>query len=194
MNSLQIILLLASALSSISASNVDNFHGWVERYNIKISNYDHFNIMFPKWLENDKYIETHNFKNLSYSLSHNQFSGMDSIDFKEYLGFNGEQPIKNNLRFEETSVFSIPESVNWISKGGVTGVKDQGQCGSCWSFSTTGSLAKFKNITTFCITPLSVKLLMKKSATSFFTPIAANTIANSLSSDSSADNLACLTI
>ena len=140
MNCLQITLLLVSALSSISASNVDNFHGWVERYNIKISNYDHFNIMFPKWLENDKYIETHNFKNLSYSLSHNQFSGMDSIDFKEYLGFNGEQPIKNNLRFEETSVFSIPESVNWISKGGVTGVKDQGQCGSCWSFSTTGSL------------------------------------------------------
>ena len=90
MTGIKIILALSTfAVVCVSSTIIDKFNHWKDKFNIKFKNDDHFNLVLEKWIENDKFIQEHNFKNLTYTLGHNQFSGMDSDEFRDYLGFSG---------------------------------------------------------------------------------------------------------
>ena len=138
------IALLSACFST--ATLMDRFHDWAETHKIAIPEGEHeFLHLLTNWKNNDRIIEETNSWNLSYTLGHNAFSGMNSEEFSEHMhfGFNQELLESDSLRgaFIETSAsVSVPTSVDWRSKGAVTPVKDQSNCGSCWSFSTTGAL------------------------------------------------------
>lgn len=78
--------------------------------------------------------------NKSFTLGLNKFSDLTEEEFRaKYLGLQSMEGQNRAMLYEDVPVTN-QDSVNWVTKGAVTPVKNQQQCGSCWAFSTTGSL------------------------------------------------------
>jgi C1A family cysteine protease len=128
---------------------LNRFMDWMDQHKIISNDESNLAHIFNNWISNDKYIEEHNSYNLSFALGHNAYSGMDSDEFSQYMGFiTNKKVISTGLRgnsfdfltFNNIYELDLPTSFDWRTKGVVNPIRDQGQCGSCWSFSGTSTL------------------------------------------------------
>jgi len=100
------------------------------------------------FMENLKFIEEFNSrKDRTMTLGLNKFADLTNEEFRKMMmgSFNATRQLQAWLHKEGTTFippanWEADSSVDWRTAGIVTPVKDQGQCGSCYSFSTTGSL------------------------------------------------------
>jgi len=100
---------------------------------------DHDN-RFEIFKDNIDIINRHNAQGLSWWLGVTPFADLTADEFKKKIVGGCTLPddkVRNELTLDASD---NPASIDWTTQGVVTPVKNQGQCGSCWAFSTTGAV------------------------------------------------------
>jgi len=129
------LLFVASVYAFTGEEIQSKFAAWKKEHGKTYETMEALNSAMEAFASNDKIIQEHNAKELSWTLGHNEFSDMTWEQFKSTVMseiFTNRAPA-NMDRVHLTDVgMPLPDAVDWVEKGAVTPVKNQKRCGSCW--------------------------------------------------------------
>lgn len=136
-------LLAAACLTAVAADPVDDAfaafkHQFGKTYNDPEEEFSRKNTFKDNW----EWIQAFNAAGQKWRTGVNQFADLTVAEWSAtYKGATPPEYRAEDLPYlgELEEQAELASSIDWTRRGAVTPVKDQGQCGSCWSFSTTGA-------------------------------------------------------
>ncbi len=144
---MKFLLPLLSAVSLLNEQQILDFQAWVTEHGKLYSGSTEFLYRADIYHQNLQRIAEHNAGNHTWTMAANKFADLTAEEFTARMRSGGVRggaasaaaaAASSSLRGSGNG--SLPVSIDWSQLGAVTPVKNQQQCGSCWSFSTTGAV------------------------------------------------------
>ncbi|XP_024532422.1 ervatamin-B [Selaginella moellendorffii] len=137
------------------------YQKWMQEHGKAYNSAHEYRKRFQIFKENANYINSHNARrNNSHSLGLNKFADLTNSEFRGLYVGRLQRPAPFHEVGDIALVADTATSVDWRKKGGVTEIKDQGDCGSCWAFSAIAAVEGLTFLSTGTLVSLSEQELV----------------------------------
>lgn len=116
----------------------DMYSEYVAMYRKSYQSSEEYAMRFKIFSENIRLIAEHNEQDSSYEMGVNQFTDWTNLEYRRMLGYVRPENVETAEMAPEDGPYF--DSIDWVKKGAVNAVQNQGQCGSCWAFGTIGTV------------------------------------------------------
>ncbi|KRX07570.1 hypothetical protein PPERSA_11119 [Pseudocohnilembus persalinus] len=156
-----------SELQNVSqdAELYQKFTAWIQEHP-QLSEMDILS-RFPIWVENFKLVQKINQENKGFKLGMTKFAHLTNEEFRQTIGeykkFEQTEEKQDQVQkqiYKNKKEENLPTKVDWIKKGVVGQVFNQGSCGGCWAFSATQALTSLNAINSGNFVQLSQQQLI----------------------------------